>query len=129
MLPSVNTKVIRGLFKYCIRGLFKYCIRGRHSLMILLLFTIAFLLCNTHSCQGKLSSKKFPLARKRLLSKRFMLRAFIMSIFDPTLQGAIKVKKIRGKTKKRRKSSLLDESSFVVSSGSFGPVCGPNGCF
>ena len=97
--------------------------------MISLLFTFAFLLCNIHSSHGKLSSKKFSVARKRLLSKRFMLRAFIMSIFDPTLQGAIKVKKVRGETKKRRKSSLPDESSFVVSSGSFGPVCGPNGCF
>ena len=61
----------------------------------------------------------------RRFSRGFMLRAFLVTLFDPTFRGQIKVR--RRKSKARRKEK--DVGSFALGSGAtFGPVCGPNGC-
>jgi hypothetical protein len=67
----------------------------------------------------------------RRFSMRYMLKAFIVTLYDPTFHGQIKTKKLKKlKNKKKGSSSLgLDNSSFSVgSTATFGPVCGPNGC-
>ena len=68
---------------------------------------------------------KAAVRRSRRLSKGFMLRAFVTTLFDPTFKGHIKVKRPR-----RRKGKKAGEiSNFALGSGAtFGPICGPNGC-
>ena len=68
---------------------------------------------------------KAPSRRSRRLSRGFMLRAFVVTLFDPTFKGHIKVKRPR----RRKGKKLAGMSDFALGAGAtFGPVCGPNGC-
>lgn len=61
-------------------------------------------------------------------TKRFMFKAFCVTLFDPTFQGQIKLKKPK-KSKRKKGTALGALDSFSLGGGgTFGPVCGPNGC-
>lgn len=66
---------------------------------------------------------------KKRFSKRYMLQAFCFTLFDPTFQGQIKIRKPRrSKGKKSRRLGGVDNFSMGGGGATFGPVCGPNGC-
>ena len=75
--------------------------------------------------------------RQRKLTFGFLLKSFFGTLFDPTYSGEIKVSKpsaAKGKASKGGKKQKLGspgvfgEGGAAIGGGSFGPVCGPNGC-
>jgi len=88
----------------------------------------------------KLSSAR--LRQKITVDRVYMLKAFFLSLIDPTVGGKIEHSGSNNQTFSGKDGSpfavFADSGSAVASpppaapaaaGGSFGPVCGPNGCF
>ena len=90
------------------------------------------------------SRKNGGRGRKRKRSEltfSFMVKTFFMTMVDPTYQGALEtsspssMKAKGGKGKKNKLGgaaspsvNVFGEGGATFGGGSFGPVCGPNGC-
>ena len=82
-------------------------------------------------------TKKTKASKKSSLDGGFMLKSFIVSLYDPTVGGLVDNGNIGhvvpSKSSKDKKKSSAFGGMFGSfggggSGGSFGPVCGPNGC-
>lgn len=69
------------------------------------------------------------------LTLGFMIKSFFLTIIDPTFQGEINMEsastsKAKGGKGKKHKlgAGVFGEGGAAIGGGSFGPVCGPNGC-
>lgn len=74
---------------------------------------------------------------KKKLTFVFMVKSFFGTLIDPTFSGEIKVSKPKGKSaggktggkhKLGSAAGVFGEGGATIGGGSFGPVCGPNGC-
>jgi hypothetical protein len=96
-----------------------------------IIFIVIILLCSKFSSGVKKGSKsssglKYK-SKKQKLGPIFMIKSFWLSLFDPEYAASAMPSKVPG-IKIGQVSGSLGGSTVSGSGGSFGPVCGPNGC-
>ena len=89
-----------------------------------------FKIQNKKKKQKKISSKNTNIHKKGKLNTLFLTKSFIQSMFDPTCGGRITFDKVEKKKKKKNDiESVILGTAMANPAPSYGPVCGPNGCF
>lgn len=107
------------------------------SLVVLLLLALVLTSPVDAAATGRVILNK-SLSKKKLTFV-FMVKSFFGTLIDPTFSGEIKVSKpsakgksvggkAGGKHKLGSAAGVFGEGGAAIGGGSFGPVCGPNGC-